>query len=213
MQAIGKAKAAQWVGVASHVIILLICAGILALPFGVRGVFISFPLSYLIVLVRVWYAHVKKTGKMLPDGADYLEVDDSFFAKPGDVISYPVESIEDCVLASEQVTLFCKGHKLDARKSFLAGLCTEELTIVMMGDQLSLQPETEAADIRVVIDGKDVIVRLRNVGGAFSLKNFADRIEEDDNTPDIAGVRIILKSTKDFSYYRSYGMNTTIIKV
>ena len=71
----------------------------------------------------------------------------------------------------------------------------------------------KTADIRVVIDGGDVIIRLRDGGSAFNLKNYAERLEKDDNPEAGIGIRIMLASAKSVSYYRTYGMNTTIIKV
>ena len=71
----------------------------------------------------------------------------------------------------------------------------------------------KTADIRVVIDGGDVIIRLRDGGPAFNLKQFADRLEKEGNMEAGIGIKIMLTSAKSISYYRTYGMNTTIIKV
>lgn len=71
----------------------------------------------------------------------------------------------------------------------------------------------KTADIRVVIDSGDVIIRLRDGGRAFNLKNFAERMERGDNLEAGIGMKIIMNSVKNVSYYRTYGMNTTIVKI
>ena len=71
----------------------------------------------------------------------------------------------------------------------------------------------KTADIRVVIDIGDVIIRLRDGGRAFNLKNFAERMERGDNLEAGIGMKIIMNSVKNVSYYRTYGMNTTIVKI
>jgi len=212
LQAVGLIREAQWMGISSNLTVLTMSACLLALRFGVRGVFMAFPVSQIAILIFSWLLHWKRTGKILPAVSDYLEVDDSFYPKPGDVISYPVATMEDCALAGEQVTLFCKGHRTDEKKGFLAGLCVEELTTNVIEHGIKPGQSINMADIRVVIDGEDVIIRTRDGGSAFNLKRFADRLEKE--TPESGtGIRILLNSAKNISYYRTYGMNTTIIRV
>ena len=76
-----------------------------------------------------------------------------------------------------------------------------------------LRKAGKPVDIRVVIDGEDVIIRTRDDGRAFNLKRFADRIAEDDDPENGTGIRILAAAVKNVSYYRTYGMNTTIITI
>lgn len=213
LQAIEHVREAQWMGIASNLVILTVAALLYVVPFGVRGVFMAFSTAPILTLLVSLVIHSKRSGKAFPAGDDYLELDDSFYTKPGDVISYPLESIEDCALASEQVVLFCRGHKIEDRKCFLAGVCVEELTTNSIEHGIKNSKEIKTADIRVVIDSGDVIIRLRDGGRAFNLKNFAERMERDDNLKSGIGIKIIMNSVKNVSYYRTYGMNTTIIKI
>lgn len=213
LQAIEHVREAQWMGIASNLVILTIAALLYVVPFGVRGVFMAFSTAPILTLLVSLVIHRKRSGKAFPAVDDYLELDDSFYTKPGDVISYPLESIEDCALASEQVVLFCRGHKIEDRKCFLAGVCFEELTTNSIEHGIKTSKGIKTADIRVVIDSGDVIIRLRDGGRAFNLKNFAERMDRDDNLESGIGIKIIMNSVKNVSYYRTYGMNTTIIKI
>lgn len=213
LQAIEHVREAQWMGIASNLVILTVAALVYVVPFGVRGVFMAFSTAPILTLLVSLVIHRKRSGKAFPAVDDYLELDDSFYTKPGDVISYPLESIEDCALASEQVVLFCRGHKIEDRKCFLAGVCFEELTTNSIEHGIKTSKGIKTADIRVVIDSGDVIIRLRDGGRAFNLKNFAERMERDDNLESGIGIKIIMNSVKNVSYYRTYGMNTTIIKI
>ena len=213
LQAVGQIRAAQWMAIASNLVFPLVLAFLLAVPFGIRGVFIAFPAAQVMTLMASWLFHKKRTGKTIPSAADYLAVDESFNALPGDVITYPIKTMEDCALASEQIILFCRGHKLDERKGMLAGLCMEELTTNVFEHGLRPGQEIRSADIRAVIDDGDVILRVRDSGAAFNLKNHADRLAEEETVGKGTGLKILLHSAKSVSYYRTYGMNTTIIKV
>lgn len=212
LQAVGHVRKAQWMGIAADLILLVIAACLLAVPFGVRGVFLAFPVSKAGAMAVSWAIHAWRAKKALPSRSDFLEVEESFFTGPGDVISYPVRDKEDCALASQQVMLFCRGHGLDEEKGFLAGLCVEELTVNAVEHGGGRGQADAASDLRVLIDGEDVIIRLRSFGPAFNLRQFADRLEE--RGPGTGpGVRILLDAAKDVSYYRTYGTNTTIIRV
>ena len=213
LQAVEHIREAQLIGIAANLVVLAAAACVLIIPFDVRGVFMAFPAAQIITLFIIWAIHKKRLGAAKPSGSDYLEVDESFYSRPGDVISYPLKTLEDCTLASEQVVLFCRGHKTDERKAFLAGLCVEELTTNAFEHGITKHKGIDNADIRVVIDGDDVIIRLRDGGSAFNLRNFADRLKDEDKMSEGTGIGILLHSAKSVNYYRTYGMNTTIIRV
>ena len=213
LQAVGRIKAAQWMGIAVNLAFLAAAGCLLALLFGVHGAFLAFPVSSALTLLLSWALHVRQTGKALPAGRDYLELDKRFFVPPGDIISYPIATAEDCSLAAEQVTLFCRGHRLAERKALLAGLCTEELCSNVIEHGLNTRRAFKAADLRVVLDSGDVILRMRDGGPAFNLKDYAERLEKPVAPPDGIGLRILLGEAKELSYYRSYGMNTTIMRI
>lgn len=213
LQAVGKIQGAQWMGIAANLAFPLTGAFLLRIPFGILGVFLAFPAANLMAMFSDWAIHAVRAGRAGHSGEGYLEVDGSFFAAPGDVISYPVETLKDCALASEQAVLFCRGHHLEERKCFLAGLCLEELTTNVVGHGLSGKRKLKTADIRVIIDGGDVILRVRDSGPAFNLKRFEERLEEKKPGAAGSGLRILLGSAGSVAYYRTYGMNTTIIRV
>ena len=213
LQAIGHIREAHILSIFDNFIFLIASAWVLSRPFGVFGVFLAYPVTQFLSLGLSWAVHVKRTGKTHITSEEYLDLDESFFAGPGDVISYPVDSIENCTLASEQVVMFCRGHKLDEKKAMLAGLCTEELTTNVIKHGASQSHIPGASDLRVVIDGSDVIVRLRDDGRPFNLMELTDLIERDKGKEKGTGIRIMLGTASNISYYRTYGMNTTIIRI
>lgn len=213
LQAVGCVREAQQMGTAVSLVFPAAAACLLAYLAGIRGVFLAFPAAQILTLFASWFLHWKRTKKMLPGRPDYMEIDKSFYPLPGDVIDYPIRTKEDCALAGEQVSLFCRGHKLEGRKGFLAGLCVEELTVNVIEHGLIPRGAVGTADLRVVIDGSDVIIRMRDGGAPFNLKRFADRLSGEEDPGEGTGIRILLKSAENIQYYRTYGMNTTIVKI
>lgn len=213
LQAIEHIREAQLIGVMSNLILLASAAVLYIIPFRINGLFMAFPTAYILTLIGSWLLHVKRTKRAIPSNADYLEVDDSFFPSPGDIISYPLETLEECALASEQVVLFCRGHKIEERKGFIAGVCVEELAINAFQHGFKKHKGIKTVDIRVTIDDEDVIISLKDNGSAFNLKRFNDRLMDEDQRKKGIGIRILLNSAKSISYYRTFDMNTTIIRV
>lgn len=224
LQAVGMIKEAQFMGLCSDLIVLGAVACLLVLPAGVHGVFIAFPVTQIIILAISWGAHCKRAKKWLPPGRDYLEVEDSFFVQPGDVISYPIRTVRECILTRDQIMLFCRGHKLDEKKGYIAGLCAEELAMnalealeamegSRMGERTGDLRVAEPVDIRVVIDEGDVIVRVRNAGPAFNPESFGEYATDGEHSEKSARIRILANAPKNVSYYRTYGMSTTIVTV
>lgn len=213
LQAVGCVREARLMGITASLAFPALTACLIAASFGVRGVFTAFPLSQILTLLASWFVHWKRTKQVVPSKSDYIEADASFYPGPGDVISYPVITKDDCTLSAEQVSLFCRGHKLDDRKAYLAGLCVEEMTVNVVEHGLNSRRSVRAMDLRVVIDGNDVIIRLRDGGAPFNLKRFADHLSGENVSKSGPGIRILLNSAKNIDYYRTYGMNTTIIKI
>ena len=213
LQAVGKVKEAHWMGIGADIGVLAMLSCLFAVLFGIDGVFMAFPISQIVILFFSWWIHCRRTKKILPQLSDYLEVDESFFVSPGDEISYSIGTREDCAFLSEQIMLFCRGHKIDDKKGFLAGLCAEELTTNVIEHGTSPRQTKRSADIRVVIDGEDVIIRTRDNGRPFNLKRFSERLAEEDKLEKGTGIRILINAAKNVSYYRTCGINTTIITV
>ena len=213
LAAVEQVKEAQWMGTTAELILPSAAACLLAIPFGVRGIFLAFPTSGILTLVLSWLLHVRQTGRFLPPEKSYLKVDDSFEVLPGDVIAYPIRTLEECALASEQVILFCRGHRISDAKGRQAGLCVEELTTNVIEHGRGARHTDLTIDIRIVIDQGDIIIRSRDNGRPFNLKTYADLLAAGDHSKAGPGIRILLNSAKNISHYRTYGMNTTILRI
>lgn len=88
----------------------------------------------------------------------------------------------------------------------------EEISTNVIKHGIRPKQSLKDADIRVVIDNGDVMIRIRDGGAAFNLKRFADRLEKED-VESAVGLKILLNSVRSVSYYRTYGMNTTILTI
>ena len=237
LQAVEKAGSAQLVEASANFFCLVILAFILSVPFGVRGTFVAFFLSKAVVLISVFLLYERRSGKRLPGTKDYLALSKSFYQSPKDKIEYSVTSLEECALLSEQISLFCKGHRFHDRLTYYASLAAEEVvTNVILhgfGENQPLQDGQEAGpqekkprgpgiknrkkkpvlDVCVTITDDSLIMRFRDNGMAFNLNTLAKMLSKRKDPFDKIGLKIICSVADKIDYYRIYGMNTTIIKV
>lgn len=237
LQAIGKSVTAQKVEAKANFFCLIVLAFALSIPFGVHGPFLAFFLSKALVLVGIFFVYVRRSGKWLPEPIDYLGLKNDFFESPRDTIAYPVKSLEECILLSEQVALLCKGHKVSRQIAYYASLCAEEIStnVILHGysrNQSSRdgqdtgilekclqrmrnkdREESPVLDVRVTITEDSLIMRFRDNGMAFNMNTLAKMLSESKDPFDKIGLRIICSVADKIDYYRIYGMNTTIIRI
>jgi len=150
-----------------------------------------------------------RMGRVTVD--DYLRLDSSFQVPPEDVIELDVRGPEDAALISEQVHLFCSGHKLDKRKSYYSALATEEC-VRLIYENNGFSPKT-AMDIRVMIRDGDIIIRIRDNGSSsYPFAGLSTDGCSDDPCAYI-GIKMLRKTAKEIKHYHSLKINFTFLTV
>lgn len=216
LQAIGRIKEAQLLEIAANMISLTVFALLLSLvlwPGNVRGVFLAFPVSKVAVLVLVYLIQAKRSGRLRPAPRDYMALEEDFFPQVWDTIAYPIDSVEESVLTSKQVWLFCRGHKFDPRMTYYASVAIEEVATNILEHGRPRRGGAPRTDLRVTIADSDLILRFRDNGRSFHMNALARVIQAGTDPFSCLGLRIICAAADDISYYRVFGMNTTIIRV
>jgi len=176
--------------------------------FGVYGVLSSFAVAYVLLVIIIFgiTAFRKKSVRVTP--MDYLRLDCDFEVEPGDVIELDIRDAEDAALVSEQLQMFCRGHKLDERKTYISALALEE-TATLIFENNNFDPKL-SIDLRVVIKDGDIILRIRD-NGKSSIPFGEYNPEESDDPCDKIGIRILQKTAKDINYYHTLKINYTVI--
>ena len=197
---------------ASHrLIFLALCTFVLGKLFGVTGLFIAIPLSELLVLVAyIIIALIAGKGKdridalmMLPEKFGYSE-DES--------LSFSLTTMEEVVGISERVEEFCKARGIDHRRSYYAALCIEELAGNVVGHGFKKDNRSHSCDIRVMIEGEDVVLRIRDDCRYFNMKERYELMKAKGNISNI-GIRLVYGIAKEISYVNLLNTNTLIIRV
>ena len=214
LQAIHRKSNMNMLIIETRVVLILILAFVLGKLFGVYGILASYTVSDAITLLSIYIYYAVKHRKIMPDRLDYLNLPDNFTINPGNVIDLDIRSKEDVSLASEQITLFCKGHKIDRRVAYYSALAFEELAsnIVQHGFP-NVKTSESMIDLRAVITDDTFVIRLRDYCPMYDVtKQIAAVNESEDDSLSSFGIRIVSAIASDITYLNTFDTNTLIIK-
>lgn len=198
---------------ATQLVFVLPTAYILGRLFGVYGILACYTASDALTLIVILIIYQIKTSRMKPERMDFLNLPDEYHLHPGDVISLDIRDEEDVSLCSEQIMMFCSGHKINKRISYYASLAFEEMAsnIVTYGF-----PENHDSDpmidLRVVITESKLVLRLCDNCPLYDIKKQIAAVNEEDSDPlHNIGTRIVSKIASDIVYLNTFETNNVII--
>lgn len=214
LQAIHRKTNMNMLIVETRVILILIVAFVLGKLFGVYGILASYTVSDAITLLSIYVFYAIKHSKIKPGRTDYLNLPDSFTINPGNVIDLDIRSEEEVSLASEQITLFCKGHKIDRKIAYYSALAFEELSLNIIQHGFPNVKDSEAMiDLRAVITDDTFMIRLRDYCPMYDVtKKIAAVNESEDDSLSGLGIRIVSAIASDITYFNTFDTNTLIVK-
>ena len=214
LQAINRKSNMNLLIAATQIGFVLLSAFLLGRIFGIYGILACYTCSDALTLIAVFIYYEIKCRHLVPTSTDFLNLPDYFHHKTGDVISLDIRDYEDVSLASEQIMLFCKGHKIDSKISYYAALSFEELAsnIVEHGfpNNSSSSP---MIDLRAVAAENTFVIRLRDNCPQYDVtKNIAAVNENVSDTAHNIGIRIVSKTASDITYLHTFDTNSLIIR-
>lgn len=212
LQAIHRMRNMNLLIFAESLVFVLLAAITLGKLFGSYGILASYAVGDILSLISIYIFYAIKI-RSRPVRKDFLNLPEYFHLNPGDVISLDIYDREEVSLASEQIMMFCKGHKINNKMAYFASLAFEELAsnIVMYGFPAS-KDSVPMIDIRVVINGNDLILRLRDNCPEYDVTRQIAALNEADSDPSHnIGTRIVSRIATDITYLNTVDTNTLII--
>ena len=192
---------------------VLLSAFVLGNLFGVYGILACFTVSDLLSVLSVFIFYAIKCRKHIPSRRVFLALTDEFDLNPGDVISLDIRNMDDVSLASEQIMMFCRGHKVDKKVSNYAALCFEELAanVVEYGFPNN-RSNNPIIDLRVVITENKFVIRMRDDCPQYDItKHIAIANADNADPTQNIGIRIVSKLASDINYLHVFETNSLII--
>lgn len=192
---------------AFHVIFALITYKFI----GSYAVYLSFAFAEICsLLLFVIYSYI--TNKKFPKNYyDLVIIDKNFDNVEKQYIT--IFNFEEITNVSQKVSKFCIEHNIDKRKANLAGLSVEEMLTNIFDHGFTKKfVKDKRVDIFVIIDKKDVSIRVRDNSIAFNPESRSIMFNPEDPCKNI-GLRIVRNISKEMTYENLFGLNNTIIKI
>lgn len=214
LQAVHRRQNMNLLIFAAKLVFVLVASFGLGRLFGVWGILASYTASDALSLLAIYIYYLVKCRRLVPSQKDFLNLPEEFYLGPGDVISLDIRDKEDVSLGSEQIMLFCKGHKIDRKTAYYAALSFEELAaeIVENGFPRCRFPHP-MIDLRVVITENTFVIRMRDNCPRYDITQKIAEVNADgaDPTRDI-GIRIVSKVADDIQYLHTFETNSFILR-
>ena len=210
-QAYGRFKLASTLAVVSNVGFIVPIVLLLTPHFGMAGLWLAFPLSNVAFLLTIFFLTCRHCGRITFRLEDYLLLPDDFDVAKDKQLNITVVSKAEVLGLSETAQNFCESHGIDERRSMFAGICIEEMAgnIVDYGFD---DGEKHFVDVRVIVDGQQVIIRIRDDCRSFDPKKQVELYNSEDPTAHI-GIRLCKKIATEFNYVNVLKLNNLIIKI
>ena len=198
----------------SSVIYVVLSAFVLGVVFGAYGVLASLLVSDFLCLATVWAYYAIKTRRLVPTPEAYMALPENFHRSPGDVILLDVRDEEDVSLVSQQIQLFCKGHKIDKQTGYEAAVCFEELAVNTIRHGFPACKKNPGIDLRVVYDPEELIIRMQDNCPTFNVeRQIAMALSEGKAEPDEQlGLKVLGGMASDIKYVHSLDTNNVIMR-
>lgn len=198
----------------TQLVYVLLSALVLGKLFGVYGILASYTVSDALTLISILVYYSLKCRTISLTKKDILNLPDYFYLSPGDEISLDIRDLEDVSLGSEQILMFCKGHKIDGKTSYYAALSFEELAsnIVNYGFPYN-KSSNPMIDLRAVITEDTFVIRLRDNCPQYDVTEQIAAVNEEGSDPvHNIGTRIVSRVASDITYLNTFDTNNIIIR-
>ena len=215
LQRIQRTRNMQMLLTASSIILPILSALILGYFFGIYGVLLCYTASDFLSLVAVWFYYAFSQRSLIPKTEAYLNLPSEFRIPPGDIISLDVRDMDDVMVVTEQIGLFCKGHHLDKRIASRAAVCFEEMAVntVKYGFPQN-KAKDPIIDLRVVLTKERLIIRLQDNCPHYDVSVRIASLEHIENGERIEnlGTWVTKKLADEIRYVYTFETNSLFLE-
>ena len=210
-QSIGDVKRSHILSVLHRLVYIVASVFVLGWLFGIMGIWAAFPVSELLLTCTI-VAMAARHEKKLPCGiADMLFLPADFGKNSVSRFYREVRTMDEAMEASLAAGEFCRENGIDARRSYYASLCVEELAVNDVTHGFYDKKQSAAIYLSASENG-ELTIRFRDTGRRFDLTKWCELFKNQDKTTHI-GIRMVASLAQDISYTNSFNTNNVTIKL
>jgi anti-sigma regulatory factor (Ser/Thr protein kinase) len=211
-QATDKKTIAVVLPIVDGMIGVVVCSFILIPTMQMNGLYISNILNGVIcaavILVGAWIS-LKRFPRSLED---MMAIPDHIGVGPEKRMDISITRLEEVTDVSSRVGTFCQSRGIDARRSYFAALCMEEMTGNIVVHGFSKDKKQHSVDIRVVHKDDEIILRIRDNCTAFDPTEYHSLMKIDADGKN-AGIQLVYGIAKEVKYQNLLGLNVLTMTI
>lgn len=210
-QAYGRFKLVSILSVVSNIGFIVPIILLLSPHFGIAALWLVFPLNAAAYLLTIFFITCWHCGRIATRLEDYLLLPEKFGTAKDKQLDITVTTKEEVLGLSERTQNFCENKGIDVKRSMFAGICIEEMAGNIVDYGFS-DGKKHFVDVRVIVDGQQVIIRIRDDCRSFDPKKQVELYNSEDPAAHI-GIRLCRKIATEFNYVNVLKLNNLIIKI
>ncbi|MBR4152802.1 MAG: ATP-binding protein [Selenomonadaceae bacterium] len=210
-QAYGRFKLVSVLSVVSNIGFIVPIILLLKPHFGIAALWLAFPLNAAAYLLTIFFITCRHCGRITFRLEDYLLLPDDFDVPEDSCLDITVTTKKEVLGLSETAQAFCEEKGIDERRSMFAGICIEEMASNIV-DYGFNDGKKHFVDVRIIVDGNRVIIRIRDDCRPFNPKKWVEIYNSEDPSSHI-GIRLCRKIATEFNYVNILKLNNLIIKI
>ena len=209
-QGVNRIGFAEVISVLQNFAFPVLFAFVLSRFIGITGIWLGFlcgeTAALIMFSITVW-AH---SGRITLSADAYSMLRPDFGTAAENCMECVIHSKQDVIEASENAVRFCEAHGIARRDGMLIGLCIEEMAVDIVTHGFSADRKKHHIDVRLVLEGNDRVIRIRDDCAHFDPVHYLELHESDDPTAHV-GIRMVMKTAKSANYLNSLGWNNLTV--
>ncbi len=187
---------------------MVVPAALLAPALGALGVWLSFPLGFLITLAVSLLYPVIRLRRLPRNPGEWLLLPPDF--GEGNSLVLILRRAGDVVRTAEKVQSFCESDGISPRVAAHAGLCLEEIAGNIVRHGFSADRKQHMVEVRVSIRPDGVLLRVKDDCVPFDPEWHRMARGGEDPAANI-GIRLVYGIAKEIDYRSLLGLNVLTV--
>ena len=195
--------------ICNKLICIIVLCFLLAPRYGVLGLWLSIPLSeiLLVVLITVMKG-IKNKIQAHPDG--FFSLLDPYDEDAERQLEIHISDTKQLQEQIEVIKTFCQKNQLDAKQLYYIELFIEEITVIVMEKGFADATKRRDIDIRIYIDLEDVIIHTKDNGNPITIMDQIELLEKIQDG-DYIGLQMVYKLAQEMKYISTMNINNFIV--
>ena len=209
LQGTGNVKYANMLSIGERFVVPTVCAFVMGLLFGSRGILASVAVSKIILILLILLGNLIYCHGIPKDWTQMMFLPNGFGGEQSDNMYAEIRNIADAVRISEQTRQFCLEHHVPDKSAMFTALYVEEMTVNVLDYAQQKQIWNVCIDFRLFVDDEEnIYFSLMDLSEQFDPTLFY-KLHKDD--VEHIGIRMVTKMAKEIRYFSTFKSNNLTV--